>query len=68
MPDHMDGVQEHALTVNDKNLALEVERIERLKIGGLGACIECGEPISDLRKSLGARHCMACINDPEVRT
>ncbi len=67
MPDHMDGVQKHAQKQQDKALADTLERIERSKVGGLGACVECGEPISDLRKSLGARHCMVCVLEVEGR-
>lgn len=67
MPDHMDGVQEHAQKVQDNALADTLKRIARAMVGGLSECIECGAPISDLRKSLGARQCMPCATASEVK-
>jgi RNA polymerase-binding transcription factor DksA len=63
MPDHMDAIQERCLREQEAVVA----RIERSMTGGLGACEDCGEPISDLRRSLGARRCLGCQSALEAR-
>lgn len=34
---------------------------------GRATCVDCGDPISGLRQSLGAVRCIACERDLELR-
>lgn len=54
MPDFMDQVQEQVQAATDAAIADAVRPRH-----GREACDLCGEPISDLRRRLGARLCLA---------
>lgn len=54
MPDAMDQVQEATLQRVDDALAAHAAK----RTVGLAECEDCGEAISTLRQSLGARCCM----------
>lgn len=63
MPDFMDHVQERVLQQQQDQVA----EIERRLTGGLAECMECGDAITELRRSLGARRCLACQRAEEAR-
>jgi RNA polymerase-binding transcription factor DksA len=43
--------------------------VAAVRVSGTGAthCVECAEPISELRQRMGARRCMDCQSDHELR-
>lgn len=65
MPDQMDAIQDLVLQQQDDALA-RIER-ERERKAGLPECVRCGEAISALRQSLGARLCLECQEEDERR-
>lgn len=65
MPDAMDQVQE----LNDAHVAAALERhAARPLREGRATCIhaDCGAPISDARRRLGAQRCMDCQRAEEA--
>lgn len=56
MADAIDRAQEREQL--DRELALE-QHAQRAR-EGLAFCVECDEGISDVRRALGARRCVAC--------
>ena len=66
MPDAMDRVQQLA----EDHAADALKRhADRPQTAGRRMCanIDCGEPISDYRRQLGATLCLACQNGEEAR-
>ena len=63
MPDFFDRVQERVLT----DTAAAIERATRQRQPGLAECEECGQAISELRRGMGARLCIAHQQALEAR-
>jgi RNA polymerase-binding transcription factor DksA len=64
MPDLMDGVQERLLF---EQAMREQRRGAAVPPVGLDECIRCDGPISALRRNMGARLCLGCQADDELR-
>lgn len=62
MPDLMDSVQERLLFEQEVRQAQR-----RAPQPGLDECVRCDEAISPLRRNMGARLCLACQRDDELR-
>lgn len=56
MTDIIDQANDHA----EKMLALQIAQATAPKPRGPAECDRCDEPISDLRRDLGARLCITC--------
>lgn len=64
MADDIDRATEHA----ERDLALRIgDVVNRPRLPGLPECLECGESISRVRQDLGARLCIDCQSDLELR-
>lgn len=63
MSDVIDHANDHA----ERDLALRIAAATAPKPPGLDECEECGEEISPLRKSMGARRCITCQEAHEHR-
>lgn len=64
MPDVMDSVQERLLF---EQQVREQQQAATAPAVGLDECVRCDEPISAVRKALGARLCLECQTDHEQR-
>ena len=56
MTDLIDQANDHA----EKMLEIQIARATQTKPRGLSECERCGEPISDIRRDLGACLCIGC--------
>lgn len=62
MPDFMDAVQERVQQETEDAIASVTRRRD-----GAAECDECGDAVSDLRRSMGARLCLAHQAEAEQR-
>lgn len=67
MPDLMDRVQQHAADLADDALAAHHLGLPAKPGRDMCADPDCGEPISQQRKALGAQLCLACQRAAEAR-
>lgn len=65
MPDAMDHVQQLAADHAADSLARHADREQRV---GRSHCanLDCGEPVSDVRRKLGAQLCLDCAQAEEA--
>lgn len=65
MPDAMDRVQQHAADITSDALQAHAQRTQ---LPGRSTCanLDCGEPISDARRGMGAQLCLDCQRAEEA--
>lgn len=53
----------------DYQTRMNAAAVAAVRVTGAGTthCVECAEPISELRQRLGARRCIDCQADRELR-